>query len=265
MEKIRSASGIFYDINSMLRRIFGNIIPTIDRLIERIPAHIRDIIQKASIAFAALLALLVIISGINKGLREAQPAGYKLVERNRDLFYLQEMREEYAKKRQLVEDVEVDPLQFPSRRQAADDTRFVPMGRETLGHLMGEKDEMLKSDDPLRPKEKSPGYLGDSYTLPRLTPDKKTIEDDDTPLTKDMIGSRAAAPAAGRDTPAGAAVNAAARQDRQNAARDIFDDPKDISKANVAEPPRSVAAPASAAERPGQAPADTRRKLEFMD
>lgn len=197
----------------MLRRFLGNIAPTIDRLIERIPPHIRDIIQKASIAFAALIALLVIISGVNKGLREAQPAGYKLVERNRDLFYLQEMREEYAKKRQLVEDVEVDPLQFPSRQQAADDTRFAIMGRDTMGHLMGEKDEMLKSEDPLRPKEKSPGYLGDGYTIPRLTPDKKTIEDEESLLTKEKIGSRAKV------------TEEESATDRKSNQQDIFDSP----------------------------------------
>jgi hypothetical protein len=172
----------------MLRRIFGNVIPTIDGLIERIPPHIRDIIQKASLAFAALLALIVIVAGVNRGLQQAKPAGYKLVERNRDLFYLQEMREEYAKKRKLVEDVELDPLQFPSRQKSADDTQFAAMGRDTMGHLMGEKDEMLKHEDVMRPKEKSPGYLGDSYQIPRLTPDKKAIEDDDGHLTKEKIG-----------------------------------------------------------------------------
>ncbi|GAB4441068.1 MAG: hypothetical protein OHK0011_23530 [Turneriella sp.] len=244
----------------MLRRIFGNLIPAIDKLIERIPPHIRDIIQKASIAFAALIALLVIISGINKGLREAQPAGYKLVERNRDLFYLQEMREEYAKKRQLVEDVEVDPLQFPSRQQAADDTRFVTMGRETMGHLMGEKDEMLKSDDALRPKEKSPGYLGDSYPVPRLTPDKKTIEDDEAPLTREKIGSRPAEKVAPADQQPSSPVSTTARPARPPV-RDIFDGaPVNSSKA-----PADTAGLPPAAERMGATSGSSRRKLEFMD
>lgn len=175
----------------MLRRILGNIIPTIDRLIERIPPHIRDIIQKAALAFAALIALLVIIAGINKGLRDAKPQGFKLVEHNRDLFYLQEMREEYAKKRKLVEDVDVDPLDFPSRQKVQEETKFQAMGRDTMGHLMGEKEELLKHEDVMRPKEKSPGYLGDSYQVPRLAPDKKTIEDDEgAHLTREKIGSK---------------------------------------------------------------------------
>ncbi len=245
----------------MLRRIFGNVIPTLDKLIERIPPHIRDIIQKASIAFAALIALLVIISGINKGLREAQPAGYKLVERNRDLFYLQEMREEYAKKRQLVEDIEVDPLQFPSRQQAADDTRFVTMGRETMGHLMGEKDEMLKSEDALRPKEKSPGYLGDSYTIPRLTPDKKTIEDDEAMLTKEKIGSRPAERGGQVEQPAGAAVNPAPQPAMKSASRDIFDEPKDGNMPARGKAERNSADVPRTAGNAG----DARKKLEFMD
>lgn len=251
-------------IKGMLRRIFGNLIPAIDRLIERIPPHIRDIIQKASLAFAALIALLVIISGINKGLREAKPAGYKLVERNRDLFYLQEMREEYAKKRKLVEDVEVDPLQFPSRQQAADETKFAAMGRDTMGHLMGEKEEMLKHEDVMRPKEKSPGYLGDSYTVPRLTPDKKTIEEDEAHggagfspgrmppeaktephLTKEKIGSRPQAAAEPAQVQKASPV--------APAGRDIFDD-NDAAKRPAASVPEKKAPPAKSSA-----------KMEFMD
>lgn len=197
----------------MLRRIFGNIVPAIDRLIERIPPHIRDIIQKAALAFAALIALIVIVAGINKGLREAKPQGFKLVERNRDLFYLQEMREEYAKKRKLVEDVDVDPLDFPSRQKVQDETRFQAMGRDTMGHLMGEKEEMLKHEDVMRPKEKSPGYLGDSYQVPRLAPDKKAIEDEEAHLTREKIGSK-------KDMVLSPPLPASA----QKSGRDVFDD-----------------------------------------
>lgn len=242
----------------MLRRLLGNIVPTIDRLIERIPPHIRDIIQKASIAFAALIALLVIISGINKGLREAQPMGYKLIERNRDLFYLQEMREEYAKKRQLVEDVEVDPLQFPSRQKATDETRFATMGRDTMGHLMGEKDEMLKSEDPLRPKEKSPGYLGDSYTIPRLTPDKKTIEDEEGLLSKEKIGS--VSKAAAQPESAATAKKEETSANKPAAQRDIFDSPEDkLSPTPARRPSVSENTP------PIQTTPKKNGKLEFME
>lgn len=247
----------------MLRRILGNIVPTLDRAMERIPPHIRDIMQKASIALAALVALLVILSGINKGLRDARPAGYKLVERNRDLFYLQEMREEYAKKRKLVEDVEVDPLQFPSRQQPADDTRFVTMGRDTLGHLMGENEQMLQAKDPMRPREKSPGYLGDSYTVPRLTPDKKTIEDDEAPLTREKIGSRpAVAPAERAATPARPSP---ASPGAQPAPRDIFDGAQGSPAAVPSTAARPAGQAAHAAERTRGAPGEARKKLEFMD
>lgn len=244
----------------MLRRILGNIIPGIDRLIERIPPHIRDIIQKASLAFAALVALLVIIAGINKGLRDAKPAGFKLVEKNRDLFYLQEMREEYAKKRKLVEDVEVDPLQFPSRQKAQDETKFAAMGRDTMGHLMGEKEEMLKHEDVMRPKEKSPGYLGDSYQIPRITPDKKALEDDDAHLTRDKIGSQKP-PAENSPAPAvtapqaETAMPAAGKPSRAQTkpARDVFDE------APAAKP----AAPASKSAT--ATPEKKNRKMEYIE
>ncbi|AFM13687.1 hypothetical protein [Turneriella parva] len=236
----------------MLRRLLGNLAPSIDRMIERIPPHIRDIIQKASLAFAALLALIVIISGVNKGLREAQPTGVRLVERSRDLFYLQEMREEYAKKRKLVEDVEVDPLEFPSRQKAADETQFTPMGRDTMGHLMGEKEEMLKHEDALRPKEKSPGYLGDSALVPRLTPDKKTIDDQDTLLSRDKIGSQKPAP---EEKPAiEPMLQPGASPARVNAARqrDVFDE---------VDSPRSQPAPAPKTATPPP----KKGKFEYMD
>ena len=239
----------------MLRRIFGNIIPGIDRAIEKIPPHIRDIIQKASLAFAALCALLAIIAGINKGLADAKPVGFKAVQSNRDIFYLQEMREEYAKKRRLVEDVEVDPLDFPSRQKVADNTNFVPMGRDTMGHLMGEKDDMLKHEDVMRPKEKSPGYLGDSYQIPRVAPDKKAIEDDDAHLTKDKIGSAKkeqpavipAVPTVEKVSSPKPQVEAAAK------GRDVFDE-KDAPRAKPAAPEKTPASP-----KP------SRSKMEFME
>lgn len=232
----------------MLRRIFGNIIPTIDRLIEKIPPHIRDIILKASLAFGALIALFVIIAGINKGLSDAKPAGFKLIENNRDLFYLQEMREEYAKKRKLVEDIEVDPLQFPSRQKAADETEFKPMGRDTMGHLRGEKNEMLQHDDLLRPKDKSPGYLGDSYQIPRLAPDKKTLEDGEVLLKKEDIGKTPPA-----EAPRANSMSELSRESlpkpasgKKVAERDIFDEgektgprPERVSEKSIARPKKS--------------------------
>lgn len=239
----------------MLRRIFGNIVPGIDRAIEKIPPHIRDIIQKASLAFAALCALLVIIAGINKGLTEAKPVGFKTVQSNRDIFYLQEMREEYAKKRKLVEDVEVDPLDFPSRQKAADNTNFVPMGRDTMGHLMGEKDEMLKHEDVMRPKEKSPGYLGDSYQIPRVAPDKKAIEDDDAHLTKEKIGSaKKEVPAVIPPVPALEKMPAPKPQPATTSqGRDVFDE-KDAPRAKLAMPEKAPASPKPA-----------KSKMEFME
>ncbi len=254
----------------MLRRIFGRIIPGIDGMIEKIPPHIRDIIQKASLAFAALCALLAIIAGINKGLADAKPVGFKLVERNRDIFYLQEMREEYAKKRKLVEDVEVDPLDFPSRQQAKDDTSFVPMGRDTMGHLMGEKEEVLKHEDVMRPKEKSPGYLGDSYQIPRIAPDKKAIEDDDAHLTKEKIGAAqgsagftpgrmpsAAETSAKKEAPGAPAVEKPQAMKpvspAATKARDVFDE---------GDAPRRKA---PAAEKAATAPKSSKNKMEFME
>jgi hypothetical protein len=243
----------------MLRRLLGNLVPSIDRLIEQIPPHIRDIIQKASLAFAALLALIVIIAGVNRGLKDAKPAGVRLVERSRDLFYLQEMREEYAKKRKLVEDVEVDPLEFPSRQTAADETKFAAMGRDTMGHLMGEKDEMLKHEDALRPKEKTPGYLGDGAVIPRLTPDKKTIEEDEMPLSRDKIGSQKPKVENPNMQPMIPEPSAAPADSRGSTPRPQFSGKRDIF--DEADLPRSAPVPAAK----GVAPEKPKSKFEYMD
>jgi len=221
----------------MLGKLLSKIIPTIDGLIEKIPPHIRDIIQKASIAFGALLALIAIIMGVNRGLTSAKPAGYQLAGNSRDLFYLQEMREEYAKKRKLVEDIEADPMDFPSRQKQNDSAPYHTMGRDRLDHLAGEKDEMLKHNDPMRPQEKAPGYLGDSFTLQRLTPDKKTLEDDEPLLKKEKIGSQ--------------------KPPENRASKDIF--VEELQKTKQATPPL----PAMSAPQTKQ-PKES-KKLDFMD
>lgn len=161
------------------------LLGSADKLIEKIPPHLRDIIQKASIALAALLALFLIFWAINKGSSDAIPGGLQLAGSNKDLFYLKELREENEKRRQLVEDVETDPTEFPSRNGLAYEPAYKPMGKDLIDHLAGEKDEMIQPEHSLRPREKSPGYATDNdFVTKRVNPDKKILGDEETDLLK---------------------------------------------------------------------------------
>ncbi len=140
---------------------FQKIIEKIDELIERIPGHIRDLIQKGAFALIAMLALLTIVLGIQWGMGDAEPGGMQLAKDNRDLFYLQQIREENQRKRQLVEDVEIDPLEFPSNQQR----QYREMVPEKK-NLLEEDNQMLRQQESMRqPANNLPSYMTDDVIV----------------------------------------------------------------------------------------------------
>lgn len=161
------------------------LLGTVDGLIDKIPPHLRDIIQKASIALGALLALFLVFWSVSKGSKDAIPSGLQIAGSNKDLFYLKELREENEKRRQLVEDVETDINQFPSRAGASYEPAYKPMGKDLLDHLAGEKDEMIQPEHALRPREKAPGYATDNdFATKRVKPDTQTLGNEESDLLK---------------------------------------------------------------------------------
>lgn len=133
------------------------ILAKIDEIINRIPPHIQDILHKGMLAFMAFMALIAIVMGIMKGTEEARPAGVQLIEENSDVFYLEQLKKENREKHRLIEDIEIDPLEFPSNRN--DSVEYRQMGPDTMDHLLGEKDSMLKKEDPLRSRSDLPGLM----------------------------------------------------------------------------------------------------------
>lgn len=127
------------------------ILAKIDSIIEKIPIHIRDLIQKAFLAIVALVALLGIVYGIRKGIENARPGGAELFSKNKDLFYIDGLREENKKKNHLVEDVEVYQDLFESKDERIHPT-FRRLGKETEDRMIGEREEFIKNKDPLRKK-----------------------------------------------------------------------------------------------------------------
>lgn len=159
-----------------------DILKTGEELIEKIPAHIRDIIQKGSLAALAFLGLVAIIVGIQMGFSDAKPSGMQLAGSDRDLFYMEQLRIENRKKLKLIEDIEVDPMIFPSNR----DANFNQLGKDTYGHFIGEKDSfnLNNNEDKIRMNTKSPGLLDDEVKFDRYGRNKHrteslSVQDDD--------------------------------------------------------------------------------------
>lgn len=128
------------------------ILAQIDKLIEKIPIHFRDLIQKAFFMLIALAALIAIIMGIQKGIENATPGGAKIFQKNEDFFYIDKLKEENKKKNRLIEDVEVYKDLFESRDERLHPT-FRVLGKDTADRLIGEKEEFIKKPDSLRKKE----------------------------------------------------------------------------------------------------------------
>ena len=140
--------------------IMNQLFKKIDELIEKIPLDIRDIIQKMSIAIVALIGLIGVISAIIQGTKDAKPSGFQIVEESNDLFYLDQLKQENRKRIHLIEDVEHD-IESLTEKNLKYKKLYKRMGRDTLDHLRGEKDELMVPEyqDSMRSKRMVPGLL----------------------------------------------------------------------------------------------------------
>ncbi|MDH4199223.1 MAG: hypothetical protein OEV66_02495 [Spirochaetia bacterium] len=130
----------------------NKILAKIDAIIEKIPVHIRDIIQKGFLAVVAMIALVAILLGVKRGIENATPGGVQLFEKTANLFYIDKIREENKKKNRLIEDVDVYKELFESRDERIHPT-FRKLGRDTDDRLIGESQEFIKKPDPLKRKD----------------------------------------------------------------------------------------------------------------
>lgn len=119
----------------------GKYLQIVDNLINKIPKYIQDLIKKGFFALMGLVALIAALIAVKNGISDAPPPGVQMAETTKDLYYIEELRMQNAKQKRLVEDVETEYSdQF---EQEKDITGFRDLGRDTMGHLIGEKDEML--------------------------------------------------------------------------------------------------------------------------
>lgn len=140
------------------------LLNIIDGLIEKIPPHIRDIIQKAALAVFALVALVAVSISVMRGLNDAQPGGMQVADGTQDLFYLELLREQNKDKAKLLEDVPIEPSEFPSYNANESDP-FATFGADRSQNLMGEDESFLNNQDTLRKKQ---NVLGEPLQGPLL-------------------------------------------------------------------------------------------------
>ena len=157
----------------------NKILKKIDDFIDQIPEDIKDLIQKGAIALGAILALVGILSAVIRGIKDAEPGGFQLVEDSNDLFYLEKLREENEKRLKLIEDVEYD-ISVLTENELQNKKLYQPMGRDTLDHLRGEKEELLLPKNELRAQRPVPGLLtdGSDEGLFKRNPRKEKMKKD---------------------------------------------------------------------------------------
>ena len=138
-------------------------------MIEKIPIHIRDIIQKGFLALGALVLLLGMIYGIRRGLEDAIPGGAKIHETTQDLFYTEKLRQENLKNEQLIEDIELERDEFQKMDERIDPD-YTQMGRDVTDRMMGEKGELLKKETPFERKKEGEMFLETAPDHPKSLP-----------------------------------------------------------------------------------------------
>lgn len=147
----------------------NKLFKKIDDIIAKIPPHIQDIIQKASMAMVALAALIAILTGISRGMQDAKPGGFKLAKDTQELFYLEKLRKENKDQIRLKEDYDYEyinnDIEDPS------ENKFEKLSEDKLNSLPAESDNLLKKDNPLQNKYSGQEYLSDTpISLPAMKP-----------------------------------------------------------------------------------------------
>ncbi len=164
------------------------IFKKIDALLQKIPPHIKDIIQKVAIAMIAFIALLAVVMGISQGTHDAKPGGFDLAKDIQETFYLEKIRNENRSRIALREDYNYD---FDEKLdEAAIDARFQKLTEDKMDRIIGERDDVLQKENPLAEKADDRHYLSDSaLPLPRMNREEGiSTENDLVPMEEKSRG-----------------------------------------------------------------------------
>lgn len=136
------------------------VLAAIDKIIQKIPAHVQDIIKKASLAVFLLFSLLAILKGIAMGADDLGPPGVQLIQRNSDLFINDQLREENRKKIQIIEEVVLESRDSDDYLPPS----YMQMASPKQGKILSTEESIEVGSDFLRRKR----------SLPLLEPDEES-------------------------------------------------------------------------------------------
>ena len=159
----------------------NKVLQFIDKYIDKIPVHIRDIIQKAFIMLAAVAGVVAIAYGIKMGAAAAKPGGKQLFEDVSDMFYKEQIIEENKKQNEL----EMLPLDFNSQEMPSGiEGESVPgyMNEQENEGFVTSPEEFELGDDPYRNTDDTKFEETDNEIVPELPQtDSGKMEDVEIP------------------------------------------------------------------------------------
>jgi hypothetical protein len=119
-----------------------------DKIINKIPLHLQDLIKKAFLAVFLLFSLIAILKGISMGTEDLGPPGIQLIKKNSDLFINDQLREENRNKIEIIEEVTLESdsvIEF-------DIPSFQSLSSEKSGKILSEDEDIELDSDFLRRK-----------------------------------------------------------------------------------------------------------------
>ena len=124
------------------------VFAIVDKIINKIPLHLQDLIKKAFLAVFLLFSLIAILKGISMGTEDLGPPGIQLIKKNSDLFINDQLREENRNKIEIIEEVTLESdsvIEF-------DIPSFQSLSSEKSGKILSEDEDIELDSDFLRRK-----------------------------------------------------------------------------------------------------------------
>ncbi len=151
----------------------NKLLQWIDKLIEQIPTHTQDLIQKLAILCFAFFSLIAIIIGVFQGKENASAGGLKILKNVDDIFYLKQIEEiNHRHKKKLVEDIEYDFFSASEKK-----LKYMTGRKSKSNHLQGEPDGLVSPKNSIRRNRKDIPFIPDEDTNHKnyLTTDEQHI------------------------------------------------------------------------------------------
>ena len=162
----------------MLTKYIQIVHDFLNGLIESIPPHIKEIIQKTSLASIFFFSLLAVAIGINRGRKDVEIKGVQFIKTTEDIFYTNTKKIQNKNKVVLEEDIDTTSLSPEIIKMKQ---KFKSLSPDTSNRLYGEKSGIQIPEDSLRKKESILLEESDEMVLQR---DSQALYHKDTEILK---------------------------------------------------------------------------------